>query len=126
MATQRPQTAAGTAEPGPADNLTPEEQAAILNSDARDNAVKAEEKPLTGKRVRAIPAVITTNGDRGTTVEVRQSDFAAHGVKQDTVRFDRFKDNFTLAVGSGSAQISEEAAELLTKNWPQSFEYIDG
>ena len=119
-------TAAGTQDPGPAAELSAEDQKKILDSDPADSAVKAEEKPLSGKRVRAIPAVITTNGDHGTVVEVRASDFEAHGVTQDTVKFDQFKDNFTIAVGSGSAQISEEAAELLTKNWPTSFEYIDG
>ena len=118
--------AAETKDLGPAADLSPEDQKKILDSDTADNTVKAEEKELSGKRVRAIPAVITTNGDHGTVVEVRSSDFQAHGVTHDTVKFDQFRDNFTIAVGPGSAQISEEAAELLTKNWPMSFEYIDG
>ena len=119
-------TPAETKDLGPAADLSEDEQKKILDSDVADNAVKAEQKPLTGKRVRAIPAVITNNGDHGTVVEVRSSDFLAHGVTHDTVKFDQFRDNFTIAVGPGSAQISEEAAELLTKNWPMSFEYIDG
>ena len=119
-------TAAGTQDPGPAADLSAEDQKKILDADEADTAVKAEEKKVSGKRVRAIPAVITSNGDHGTVVEVRASDFDAHGIKHDTVKFDQFRDNFTIAVGSGSAQISEEAAELLTKNWPMSFEYIDG
>ena len=118
--------AAETKDLGPAADLSPEDQKKILDSDTADNTVKAEEKELSGKRVRAIPAVITTNGDHGTVVEVRSSDFQAHGVTHDTVKFDQFRDNFTIAVGPGSSQISEEAAELLTKNWPMSFEYIDG
>lgn len=109
----------------PAADLSAEEQKKILESDTADNSVKSDEKPLTGKRLRAIPAVITNSGDHASRVEVRASDFDAHGIKHDTVVFDRFKDNYTIAVGPGSAQISEEAANLLSKNWPTSFEYIE-
>lgn len=123
---QQLSTSAGTQDPGPAADLSPEEQKQILDSDKADTTVKADAPKLSGKRVRAIPATITRNGDVGTTVEVRREDFKQHGVDHPTVKFDRFKSNYTLAIGGGDAQISAEAAELLTKNWPTSFEYIDG
>ena len=117
--------AAETKDLGPAADLSPEDQKKILDSDTADNTVKAEEKELSGKRVRAIPAVITKNGDHGTTVEVRASDFLAKGIEHETVTFDARRDNYTLPVGDGEGQISEKAANFLTKNYPYSFEFMD-
>ena len=116
-------TAAGTREPGEADALTPDEQEQIRASDSADKAVRTE-PDLSGKRVRAIPAVITKNGDRGTTVQVRAEDFQAKGIEHRTVTFDARTDNYTLPVGDGDGQISKKAADFLTKNYPYSFEYM--
>ena len=68
-----------------------------------------------GERVRAIPS------KGGTTIVVRKSDFANNGVDHDDVTWDFRKDSFTVEVG---VDISKEAADFLTKNYPTSFEYI--
>lgn len=120
---QRP-TSAGTADPGAAAPLSADEQAQVLASDTADVSPRAEAPNLSGKRVRAIPAVITKSGDNATTVEVRKSDFAAKGIDHPTVVFDYRKDNYTVGVGDG-APLSQEAADFLTKNYPVSFEYMN-
>jgi len=109
---------------GPSEDLTPDQQAEILANDTADVSPRAPEPELSGKRVRAIPAVITNSGDRGTTIEVRKSDFASKGIDHATVVFDSRKDHFTLPVGKNG--LSEEAADFLTKNYPTSFEYMGG
>jgi hypothetical protein len=92
--------------------------------DERDVSPRAK-SDTTGKRVRAIPAVITKSTGHATTIEVRRSDFKSHDIDHPTVQFDFRKDNFTLKVGSKDGQISQEAADFLTENFPQSFEYLD-
>lgn len=119
-------TALGTRDPGAADSLTASEQEAIRNSDEADVSPRAAASDLSGKRIRAIPSVITKNQDRSTKVEVRQSDFAKNGITHRTVVFDFQKDNYTLRVGDDDNAISKEAADFLTKNYPLSFEYING
>lgn len=107
-------------------DLSKADQEKILESDSGDTAKKAEAPKLTGKRVRAIPAVITKSGDTGTTIEIPEEAFRNNGVEHPAVKFDYRHDNFTLAVGNPEkGELSEEAAELLTKNWPTSFEYMD-
>lgn len=93
-------------------------------SDSRDSSPRAK-ADTAGKRVRAIPAIITKKQDRSTTVEVRRSDFKAVGIDHPTVVWDFRKDNFTVRVGSKPGQLSQEAAEYLTENHPTSFEYIN-
>lgn len=118
-------TTAGTREPGVADSLSQAEKEDILASDEADVSPRIDHD-FSGKRVRAIPAVITKNGDRGTVVEVRRSDFFKHGIDHDTVVFDVLRDGFTVPIGTGTNCLSKEAAEFLTKNYPTSFEYIGG
>lgn len=92
--------------------------------DARDTSPRAK-ADLSGKRVRAIPSVITKNGDRSTTIEIRRSDFKSADIDHPTVQWDFRRDNFTVKVGDRAGQISEAAAEFLTSKHPQSFEYIE-
>ena len=87
-------------------------------NDEKDSAVKAPGPDLSGKRVRAIPA------KGGTTVLVRRADFRQKGIDHGDVTFDFRKDRFTLPVGSKDGQLSEKAADFLTKNYPESFEYL--
>jgi hypothetical protein len=84
--------------------------------DERDTSprIKAD---TSGERVRAIPA------KGGTLVRVTKGDFARNEIDNPTVEFSFRKDNFTLPVGKG--QLSAEAANFLTKNFPESFEYIN-
>lgn len=119
-------TTVGTREPGDADTLSSSEKDSILASDEADVSPRAAVTPVSGKRVRAIPTVITKNGDSGTVVEVRKSDFLKHGIVQATVTFDALRDSFTVPVGNGENCLSKEAADFLTKNYPTSFEYIGG
>lgn len=125
MATQPRSTAAGTRDPGEAAPLTPDEQDTILATDTADTAVRSASPDFTGKRLRAIPAIITNSGDRGTTVEITSENFRAKGIDHRTVSFDRRKDNYTLPVGNEEGQISEKAANFLAKNYPTSFEFMD-
>jgi hypothetical protein len=126
MANQPRTTAAGTRDvDGDAAPLTAEEEKEIRESDPADTAVPAKKTEFTGKRIRGIPAVITNSGDRGTTIEITRENFAAKGLDQDTVVFDIRNDRYTLVVGDESGQISEKAADFLTKNYPTSFEYMD-
>lgn len=115
-------TNAGTRDPGAADSLTPEEQEEVRASDSRDNARRAR-SDTSGKRIRAIPAVITKSGDRSSRVEVSKENFRDKGIDHPSVTFDFQKDNFTLPVGENG--VSEEAADFLTKNYPTSFEYMN-
>lgn len=88
---------------------------ALDPSELPDEAVRAPEPKLDGKRIRAIPY------ENGSTIRVNESDFKNHGIKHPTVTWDYRKDNFTLKVGDA---ISQEAADFLTKNYPTSFEYL--
>ncbi len=105
-----------------ADRLDPAEV-----NDTADTSPRAAEKKLEGKRVRAIPAVLTKANDRATTVEIRPSDLdAAGGPKLSrTIKFDSRVNSFTVAVGGESNPLTDEVAEFLTKNYPTSFEYIN-
>lgn len=71
-------------------------------------------KTVSVKRIKAIPF------SGGTTVVVRAVDFANAGVEHSDVTWDYRIDNFTVAVGDG---ISAEAANLLVKKFPGSFEF---
>lgn len=122
MAGQTTKTEAPRADQAPADDLSPAEQAEIRETDTADKARRTSHD-LSGKRLRAIPAIITNNGDTGTTVQVRRVDFDSVGIDHDTVTFDQRKDNYTLPVGENG--ISEKAADYLAKNFPLSFEYMD-
>lgn len=113
-------------EPGSTDALSNTEKEAVLAADELDTARRAPVPDMGVRRVRAIPAVITRSGDRGTSVEVRSQDFESKGIRHRTVRFDFNRDNFTLVVGNKDGQISKEAADFLTSNYPASFEYIGG
>lgn len=92
--------------------------------DERDTSPRAK-SDKSGKRVRAIPSVITKNTGHATTIEVRRSDFKSHDIDHPTVTWDFRKDNFTVKVGDKSGQISEEAADFLTSEFPTSYEYIN-
>lgn len=88
--------------------------------DERDVAERAPEADTSGKRVRGIP----THG--GSTILVSKEDFEFMGVKdQGKVVWDFRKDNFTVKVGGGENEISEDAAKALTEHEPLRFEYIN-
>lgn len=116
--------AASTRATAPAADLSPAEQEAVRASDERDTSPRVKSN-VSGKRVRAIPAVITKNTGHATTIEVRRSDFKENDIDHPTVRWDFRKDNFTVKVGKKDGQISQEAADFLTENHPMSFEYLD-
>lgn len=93
---------------------------AATTPDERDTAERAPGPDTSGKRVRAIP----THG--GTTIEVGTADFESIGVKDHPpVRWDFRKDNFTVAVGNGDNEISQAAANALTKYEPLRFEFLN-
>jgi hypothetical protein len=94
----------------PSGKLNPQEV-----KDERDTTPRVRTDETSGKRVRAIPA------KGGTVVRVTQGDFKSHGVNSPTVEFAFLKDNFTLPVGGS---LSKEAADFLTKQFPESFEYM--
>lgn len=96
-------------------------------TDEADTSPRAAEAKLDGKRVRAIPAVITKSGDSATTVELTPKDIAIAGGPSlsRTLKWDGRVDNFTLAVGTGNLQIPADVADFLTGSYPQSFEYIN-
>lgn len=122
-------TSAGTREPGRAASLSPTEQDEIRLTDDADVSPRAatpSHSVAAKKKLRAIPAVITKNGDTGTRVEIRKADFSRKGISHDSVVFDVQKNNFTLPVGNGDDCISKEAADFLVNNYPTSFEYISG
>jgi hypothetical protein len=98
----------------PSGKLDPEEV-----TDERDVSPRAA-ADTSGKRVRAIPA------KGGTEVVVRPSDFKrALDLDHPKVTWNFRRDNFTVAVGKGEGKISPEAADALTKNFPESFEYMN-
>lgn len=128
MATGRSSSSSASETPaavGPSESLTPEQENEIRANDTADVSPRAPEPDTSGKRVRAIPAVITKTTGNATTIEVRKSDFAAKGIDHPTVTFDERKDRFTLPVGKPGG-LSQEAADFLTKNYPTSFEYMGG
>lgn len=96
-------------------------------TDTADTSPRAEEKKLTGKRVRGIPAVLTKAGDRATSIELRPSDLEAAGGPKisKTLRWDSRVDNSTLAVGGDNNPLTDEVAEFLTKRYPTSYEYMN-
>lgn len=107
-------TRQGTREPGEAGPLT---EAEVV--DTADTAARTPAPDTSGKRVRAIP------GAGGTTVVLDSRDFKANGISHKGVTWDYRKDNFTVKVGTGDNQLSEEAADFLTKNFPGQFEYLE-
>lgn len=118
-------TQGGTIDPGPSADLSAQEQAAILASDSAVANQAAVKPNLKGKRVRAIPTVITKSGDHSTKVKLSAADFASKGIKQSAVEWSFKNDNFTVPVGEGPNTLSEEAAEFITSNFPTSFEYMN-
>lgn len=96
-------------------------------TDAADTSPRAVNKKLTGKRIRAIPAVLTKAGDRATSVELRPSDLeGAGGPKLSRgLTWDSRVNSFTLPVGGDSNPLTDEVAEFLTEKYPTSFEYIN-
>jgi hypothetical protein len=109
-------TSQGTKEPAgaaTAGKLAPSEVVDDADTSPRVGA------DLKGKRVRAIP------GAGGTTVVVRKVDFKNNGIDHPEVKFDFRKDRFTLAVGDKEGQLSQEAADFLTENYPVQFEYLE-
>lgn len=107
---------------GPTERLTASEV-----TDARDVSPRADEPELKGKRVRAIPAIITNKGDQATTVEIRPEDLQLAGGPElsRTVTWDARVDSSTVVVGDNHGQIPNDVAEFLTGNYPQSFEYMN-
>jgi hypothetical protein len=89
-------------------------------TDDRDNAPRLKED-TSGKRIRAIPA----HPGQTTGVVVHKNDFAKHDVEHPTIEFNFRKDGFTLPVGKRGG-VSEDAAEFLTSEFPQQFEYMGG
>lgn len=112
------QTSAGTREPaaGPTESLSPSEV-----TDARDVSPRAEVPEATGKRIRAIPY------KGGTQVHIRRADFANNEVDHDDVIWDfrKVKGDYAKPVGDGKDEVSEAAAEMLTKKFPTLFEFIN-
>jgi hypothetical protein len=94
-----------------ADKLSPDEV-----KDERDVTPRVGGEKPTGKRVRAIPY------HNATTVRIRPMDFKLGGIDHPKVEWDFRKDNFTVAVGP---ELSQEAADYLTENFPTDFEYIN-
>jgi hypothetical protein len=98
-----------------ADETTPKAEAPVV--DALDTSPRAPQPDTSGKRVRAIPY------QNGSTVIVDQADFRGLGIEHPQVKWDFRVNRFTVKVGQ---EISLEAAEALTKNFKETFEYIDG
>jgi hypothetical protein len=82
--------------------------------DEADTSPRAPAPDTSGTRIEAIPY------QNCTTVVIRSSDFAANGVNHPDVTWDFRVDKFTVKVGE---KISEEAAELLVKNYSSQFKY---
>lgn len=112
----RPATTADLVANTPDDRAEKAQAAAV----AADPDAAAKAKPDTsGKRVRAIP----THG--GTTVSVSKAEFERVGVEdQDEVVWDFRTDDSTVKVGNELGEISEKAAEKITKLEPTRFEYL--
>lgn len=84
-------------------------------TDERDISPRVVKQSLKGQRVRAIPAL------GGTTIEIRDTDFAKGGIDHPTVTWDFRIDDFTVPVGE---VLSREAAEYLCNSFPDSFRLI--
>jgi hypothetical protein len=79
----------------------------------------APEPDTSGKRVRAIP----THG--GSTVSVSSAEFARVGVEgQSEVVWDFRKDDTTVKVGDKPGEITQAAADAITKLEPTRFEFM--
>lgn len=106
---------------GPAAELTEDEQEAVRQSDKRDVSPRAAGPDTSGKRVRYIPY------GGGTHAELRKGDFKrAFGVDHPSVQANFRNNVFTFEVGDGKRNtLTEEVADLLTKNFPTMFEYLD-
>lgn len=87
--------------------------------DEADTSPRAPEPATDGKRVRAVPY------QGGSTIIVDPADFARIGLEQKKVTWDFRVDNFTVKVGTDEGEISQEAADALTKRYPETFEYIN-
>lgn len=93
---------------------------AATTPDERDTVERAPGPDTSGKRVRAIP----THG--GTAVTLSTADFEQVGVKGHApVKWDFRKDNFTVSVGNEDGQLSQAAADAITKHEPTRFEYLN-
>lgn len=88
-------------------------------TDAADTSPRGPAPDTSGKRVRAVPY------QKGSTVRVREATFREHGIEHPTVVWDYRKDNFTVAVGTQDGQISEDAANFLTRKFKETFEFLD-
>jgi hypothetical protein len=86
--------------------------------DDRDVSPRMAPPKLSGRLVRAYPAM------NGTTVEITEANFIAHGIHHPTVTWDFRINDFTVEIGEGKP-ISEEAAEFLCSNFPDSFKLVD-
>src|ERR1700749_4786707 len=90
--------------------------------DEKDTTPRVGSVDLSGKRVRAIPY------HNASTVIIRSKDFkdASRGeIEHPDVTWDFRKDKFTVPVGGKDPVLTKEAADFLTKNYPESFEYIN-
>lgn len=94
-----------------ADKLEPSEV-----KDERDTTPRVENEKPKGKLVRAIPYM------NATTIRIRPMDFKNGGIDHKQVEWDFRKNNFTVPVGE---ELSQEAADYLTKSFPTDFEYIN-
>lgn len=89
-------------------------------TDDRDVSPRQAEAQLQNgsKYIKAFP----TKG--ATTLRIPASDFKQYGnVDHDTVEFDFRNKEYKLLVGS---EISQEAADLLTGRYPETFKYVTG
>jgi hypothetical protein len=84
--------------------------------DTRD-VVPRQPVNTEGTRVEAIPFA------SGTTVIIRDVDFAAHNIDHPTVTWDWQVDDFTVAVGP---KLSQEAADFLVREFPTQFKIHQG
>ena len=76
------------------------------------------EIPSGSKYIKAFPA------KGATTLRIPASDFQQYGnINHDTVEFDFRNKEYKLLVGS---EISQEAADLLTSRYPETFKYVTG
>jgi|SRR6185295_9049707 len=101
-------------------SLTPEEQAKVRQSDTADTARRAPGPDTSGKRVRCI--------FYGGSIsrEVSKRDFKSKGIDHPSVVWDYWVDDATLPVDppKGKKGLSSEAAEFLTSEYPEQFEYM--
>lgn len=76
---------------------------------------KAESAAAKPKLIKAIPF------SGGTTIIVRPEDFKRSGVDHPQVQWDYRINDFSVVVGE---DITEEAANVLVKNFPDSFTFV--